>query len=117
MGLNWNVWIVVLTPAYEPIITNGMVKLGLEVTALAGDGKVNFNAESKNMGTTLAYRVCDPKGFMVQDLLTKIENILAKNKVYYYSLIISESTHHCSWFSSNISLEDKKPARKLSILN
>ncbi len=118
MGLYWNLWIVALTPSYEQIITSEMVNLGWDVTALSADGKVNSYPESKNSGAILCYRICDPKGHLCQDVLSKIEKILSKNKMLYFSLILNEASGYCSWFGSNIHYpEAKKPPPKPTTLN
>lgn len=110
MGLHWNVWIIVLAPSYEKIITSSMVNLGWEVKALSEKG-VNAHPEIETSGVMLGYRIYEPKGYDSVKVNDMIEKILSKNKMYYFGFIVAE-TYDSSWRSSNIEYPKNKETPK-----
>lgn len=115
MGLYWNVWIVVLAPSYETRITDAMVNLGWSVSPMDGV-KVNAAPESKNSGVLLAYLINDLKGIKALDVNNKIVEILDKQNMKYYTVIVNEYSPYCCWRGSNISFNPPKE-NKTKILN
>lgn len=106
-----NVWITMLTASYVSMVVGKLVRQGYTVGPL--DPEMPVLGTKDNPAAVLAIFLdhADDKGN--NEVLNDIEEVLARLKVKYHSIVISEAGASCC-VGSNISLkelQENKPKR------
>lgn len=107
------VYVTALIPTYEDMIIAGLVKKGYRVGPLAETNEVTVTTPD-SICAIIALRldVNDDEGDTIvhsaAELHEKIEAALQELKIFYYSLIVTESAD-CCWNISNIRIPKALP--------
>lgn len=105
-------WLTTLTPLYFDNLSSELIKSGYLVSSLSGESPIL--TDDNYIGCIYALKLSSSKE-SVGIVYKEIAEIIAKEKILYNSLIISEFTVDCVWASSNVM--DKKLTKKSNILN
>lgn len=113
----FHAWIIASLPTNESCMVGGLVAKGYEVSPAADTKQLCLTGTNASCGV-IAFRI-EREAANVKDLYADLENILSKNYIDYYSVVISEYSINCLWNAGNISsdklvsLADKKDTKKI----
>lgn len=96
----FHVWITVALPINEGYIVSGLVSKGYDVSAAAETNQLLLKGNNTICGV-ISCRV-ERETANVKELYEDVEQMLSKNHIQYYSIVISEHSHNCLWNAGNI---------------
>lgn len=105
----YHVWVTALSETYVEQLVGKLVRRGYQISPM---GNQLVTASSDNPCAVLAFSMTRPirgkeEALTHAAVLDEAVDVMKRLKMYYYSIVVAESSH-CTWMLGNLSIEQAK---------